>query len=203
MRTGFPFAAALAVLAVMPAMAQPQSGRGQTVSPQPGTGRQEQSTQMSGTAGHRGSEVLSAPKFVELAASHAMFETETAKLALERSRDDAQRGFAQAAVAAHTKELEDLRELLARQQPAGVHMPQQMAAQYRTWLSQLRAAQGSDFQALYTQQQAQAHLVAVDLFRNYAQVGDNAALKSWAASRLPVLQDHLAQAQALKGKAPL
>ncbi|WP_161600964.1 DUF4142 domain-containing protein [Teichococcus oryzae] len=134
---------------------------------------------MSGTAGHRGSEVLSAPKFVELAASHAMFQTEAAKLALERSRDDAQRNFAQAVPAAHAQE---------------------MGEQHRTWITRLRDAQGGNFQALYTQQQSQAPLMAIDLFRNYAQGGDNEELKRWAAARLPVLQDHLSKAQALKGQ---
>ncbi|PHK93386.1 hypothetical protein CR162_18790 [Pseudoroseomonas rhizosphaerae] len=193
MRKSFPLVAALSAILSLPALAQ--SGPDQPASAQPGTGRQEQSTQMSGTAGHRGSEVLSAPKFVELAASHAIFQTEAAKLALERSRDDAQRNFAQAVLAAHAQDMEKLR----KNAPQGAKVPQEMSEQHRTWITQLRDAQGGNFQALYTQQQSQAPLIAVDLFRNYAQVGDNEELKRWAAAHLPVLQAHLSKARALKG----
>ncbi len=42
----------------------------------------------------------------------------------------------------------------------------------------------------------------MDPFRNYSKAGDNEALKRWAAARLPALQDHLREAQALKGGAP-
>ena len=69
----------------------------------PGTGRQEQGAAMSGTAGHRGSELLVAPEFVRLSASHAKFETESAKLALERSQDLRLRRFAQRVIEDHDK----------------------------------------------------------------------------------------------------
>jgi hypothetical protein len=37
----------------------------------------------------------------------------------------------------------------------------------------------------------QAHLLAVDLFRNYAQADDDVQLKRWASATLPALRQHL------------
>ncbi|WP_165943562.1 DUF4142 domain-containing protein [Roseicella aquatilis] len=155
---------------------------------------------MSGTAGHRGSEVVNRKDFVRLAFSNAMFETETARLALERARDDKLRRFAQDMLDTHAKGTEELRGVLrSHASLRGIEPPEQMAEQYQTWMTQLRAAQGEKFQPLYAQQQAQAHLIALDLFRNYAQTGDDEALKRWAASQLPILQTHFEATQALKG----
>ena len=155
---------------------------------------------MSGTAGHRGSAVATKQEFVRLTASNAMFEVEAAKLVQERSRDERERRFAQDMSAAHGKATEELRGLLQNTASLrGVQMPGQMAEQHQTWLSQLRVAEGDKFQALYAQQQAEAHLIAIDLFRNYSQVGDDEALKRWATSRLPVLKEHFEKARALKG----
>lgn len=155
---------------------------------------------MSGTAGHHGSEVATKQEFVRLTASNAMFEVEAAKLVQERSRDERERRFAQDMSAAHGKATEELRGLLQNTASLhGVQMPGHMAEQYQTWLSQLRVAEGDKFQALYAQQQAEAHLIVIDLFRNYSQVGDDEALKRWATSRLPVLKEHFEKAQALKG----
>ena len=46
--------------------------------------------------------------------------------------------------------------------------------------------------------QQQTHQEAVDLFQKYAQSGDNADLKEWAAKTLPHLKEHLAMAEKLK-----
>lgn len=206
MRTAFPLVVALAGVLAAPALAQApsaQPGAGRQAAPPAGTGRQEQSTAVSGTAGHRGSEVVNRQEFVRLAYSNAMFETETARLALERSHDEKQRRFAQEMLDAHGKGTEELRGVLRNHANLrGIQPPERLAEQYQTWLAQLRAAQGDNFQALYAQQQAQAHLIALDLFRNYAQTGDDEALKRWAGSQLPVLQKHFEEAQALKGGSP-
>ena len=100
---------------------------------------------MSGTAGHRGSEVATKQEFVRLTASNAMFEVEAAKLVQERSRDERERRFAQDMSAARGKATEELRGLLRNTASLhGVQMPGQMAEQYQTWLSQLRAAEGDN-----------------------------------------------------------
>lgn len=58
-------------------------------------------------------------------------------------------------------------------------------------LAQLNAAEGADFDPLYVDMQAQAHMEAVALFRTYAGSGDNAAVVGFAKETLPVLEMHL------------
>jgi putative membrane protein len=62
----------------------------------------------------------------------------------------------------------------------------------------LQQAQGAQFDQAYIQQQVQAHQTAVDMFRNYAQSGDDAKLKQFASQTLPALQQHLQMAQELQ-----
>lgn len=153
---------------------------------------------MTGTAGHRGSEIATRQEFVRLAASGALFEVEAARLVLDRVQDERLRTYAQEMVEAHQPAAEQLRRMVRDEGSLrGVQVPDGLAEQHRVWLDELRGAQGDTFRNLYIRQQVQAHLIAVDLFRNYTQAGDDEALKRWAAERLPRLQDHLRKAQAL------
>jgi putative membrane protein len=70
--------------------------------------------------------------------------------------------------------------------------------QHTALLQQLEQAQGAAFDRLYARQQVQAHMQAVDLFRNYGRAGDNAELKRWASATLPSLEEHLRLAQQLR-----
>ena len=72
-----------------------------------------------------------------------------------------------------------------------IRMPDGLDQQRQRWLDQLRNASDAEFDALYSQQQMQAHLPAVDLFRNYAQAGDDVQLKRWASATLPAPRQHL------------
>ena len=54
-------------------------------------------------------------------------------------------------------------------------------------LDKLRSLSGSDFNKQYKRDQVSAHKDAVSLFQRYAQGGDDAALKDWAARRCLIL----------------
>jgi putative membrane protein len=56
---------------------------------------------------------------------------------------------------------------------------------------------GADFAREYRSIQVSAHKSAVSLFQRYADGGDDAKLKAWAAKTLPALQHHLEMAEAL------
>ncbi|MGG5810011.1 DUF4142 domain-containing protein [Falsiroseomonas sp. CW058] len=186
-------AALAAAMATAPAQAQTAPG-----APPVATGRTEESAAMTGTAGRRGSEMATRQEFLRLAASSAMYEVETARLALERSQDARLRQYAQEMLDAHQPAIEELRRMVRDEGSLrGMQLSEELGEQHRTWLDQLRQAQGDSFRGLYVRQQVQAHLIAVDMFRNYSQAGDDEALKRWAADRLPRLQDHLRKAQAL------
>lgn len=189
----------IAALAAAPALAQTaRDERTQQAQGGAGTGRTEQSTGISGTAGSR-AEVKNAEAFIQQAAASDMFELQSSRLAMERSQNQQLRDFAQEMAKDHAKTTSELRDLMQRQ-PAlrGIRMPEGLDQQRQRWLDQLKNASGADFDALFSQQQMQAHLLAVDLFRNYSQAGDDPQLKQWASATLPTLQQHLQKVQALR-----
>ena len=58
-------------------------------------------------------------------------------------------------------------------------------------LKLLEGAQGQDFDMLYVDMQAGAHMEAVALFDTYSKPGDDAALTSFAKQTLPTLEMRL------------
>ena len=65
-------------------------------------------------------------------------------------------------------------------------------------VQQLQGAQGAQVDRPFAQQQLQSDQTAVELFRAYAQSGDDARLKQWASQTLPSLEEHLREAQQLQ-----
>lgn len=166
--------------------------------PPAATGRTEESAKITGTAGHR-PEVVKADEFIRLAETGNMFEVQSGRLALDRSKRQDLHDFAQQMVNDHGKSSEQLRNLM--QQDAALHgmqMPQDLDPQRQRWMEQLRAAADKDFDDLYIQSQREALLIQVDMFRNYAEAGDNAQLKEWAGKMLPALKQQLERIQKIR-----
>ena len=55
----------------------------------------------------------------------------------------------------------------------------------------------ADFDADFMALQVDAHNDAIDLFKDYAQDGDIAQLKSFASNTLPTLEEHKTKAETL------
>ncbi len=64
-------------------------------------------------------------------------------------------------------------------------------------LDKLNSLDGADFAKLYHSDQDSGHKDAVSLFKRYADGGDNAELKAWAAKTLPTIEQHLKSAETL------
>ena len=67
----------------------------------------------------------------------------------------------------------------------------------RELLGDLRAASGGDFEDRYIDQQIEAHDNALRVLREYAETGDNPALRDWARRTAPRLENHRQMAHAL------
>jgi len=99
----------------------------------------------------------------------------------------------------HQKTTRELKGMLPQLKGvAASQMPIRLDQQHQTLVLQLQGAQGAEFDRVFVQQQVQSHQTAVDLFRAYAQSGDNEQLKQWASQTLPSLEEHLRQAQELQ-----
>jgi len=66
-------------------------------------------------------------------------------------------------------------------------------------LNQLASTSGPQFDRLYGQAQRMAHQEALALYQTYAQTGSDPALRQYAVSVIPHLEQHLANASRLPG----
>lgn len=133
--------------------------------------------------------------YMQMAASGDLFEIESSRLALQMSRNPAVQSFAQMLITHHTQLSNNM---MAAARNAGLTPPPpQLIPHHAAMLDNLRAASATDFDMLYRQEQLTAHHEALNLHRTYAADGDEAALRTVAAAAVPVIEQHLAQAQTL------
>ncbi|MBO1904966.1 DUF4142 domain-containing protein [Microvirga sp. 3-52] len=139
--------------------------------------------------------VTSAAEFVPTATSSNLFEIESSRLALQRSRDPEVRRFAQQMIRDHNAASRRMTSVVRR---AGLPMsPPAMNAKHQQMLATVQSA--SDFDAAYVNAQLMAHQEAVALFTSYSQNGDVPQLAQFAGATLPTLEMHLEHAQSLGG----
>jgi putative membrane protein len=142
-----------------------------------------------------GAASASTADFVKNAAIAGLFEIQSSELAL-RKRESQDRRFAKRMIHDHERASQQLKHIV-RADHINAQVPTQLDDQHQKMLQQLRGESGQTFEKDYDKMQLQGHQEAVSLFQNYAQNGDNQALKRWAQRTLPTLQDHLSMAQKL------
>jgi putative membrane protein len=135
-----------------------------------------------------------APKtvdFVQEAAISDMFEIQSSKLALDKLSGP-EKEFANTMIADHTKTTNELTGLAKE---TNTPVPGAMDSSHQSMLDKLKSLSGDDFRKQYFSDQVSGHESAVSLFKRYGDGGENAKMKSWAATTLPHLQHHLGMAQ--------
>ena len=127
-----------------------------------------------------------APAFVAAAAACDMFEIESGRLALQRSRDPMHRMHAEMMIRDHTNTTTQLKAVAAS---AGVPVPATMLPMHAGMLNELSRA--SNFDAVYHRQQLSSHQQTLALMENFARHGDVPQLRGLAAATVPVVRGHL------------
>jgi len=137
-----------------------------------------------------------APGYLAQAASSDQFEIQSGQLALQASQNPAVQNFANMIIRDHTNSTQML--MAAAQSAHVTPPPATILPAQQAMLDQLRSAgTGYNFDSAFQQVQIQAHQTALALHQGYAQGGDVPALRATAGQIVPVVQGHLAQAQAL------
>jgi len=138
-----------------------------------------------------------APDFVTKAAMADMYEVEAAKVALARSQNAEVKTFAQMMVDDHTKSTNNLKSAIAA---SGLTLttPTALDEAHADKVQDLKDKDAADFDKAYIEDQVDAHQMALDLHQRYANDGDNAALKGFAATTAPVVQGHYDHAKQLQ-----
>lgn len=139
----------------------------------------------------------SAPGFVTAAGNSDLFEVEAGRLARQRSHNPQVRAFAQMMITAHTA---TTRELTAALHTANSTLtaPTRLPDNLTNDIAHLREASDADFDLAYMNGQVDGHQNALNVMQRYAQDGDVAQIKTFAAATAPMVQQHHDQAKAIR-----
>lgn len=147
-----------------------------------------------------GAKALSAQdrKFVVTAGEAGAAEVEMARIAMDRAQSSDVKNFASRMVSDHQKAGDDLDKIASDK---GMAIDDKLSAKDQAELDRLTKLQGASFDREYVKSQLAAHKAAVALFGKESKSGNDSELKSFAASTLPTLQDHLQLVQQLSKSA--
>jgi putative membrane protein len=134
---------------------------------------------------------VSATDYVKLAADSDMYEIQSSRLALTKSKRDDVKAFAQQMVTDHTGTTKALMAALKNNDRTIARPSTQLSSANAAKLALLKKAPKATFDDMYLQQQAQAHQAAWALHKGYATDGTDPALKQVASTAVPVIERHL------------
>jgi putative membrane protein len=137
----------------------------------------------------------SATDYVKMAADSDMFEIQSSKLALMRSKRDDVKSFAKQMIADHTMTSKALMAALKNGDRSIARPSTKLSAENAAKIALLKKAPKANFDDMYLQQQVAAHQTAWALHKGYATDGTDASLKQVAMTAVPVIERHLTHAQ--------
>jgi putative membrane protein len=136
-----------------------------------------------------------ATTFIKTAAASDLYETESSKLALDKSKNKQVRDFAQMMITDHAKTTQGVKDAAAK---ANLTVPPPaLSTEQQQMMDMLKPLSGTEFDTTYLQQQLTGHQQALALMQNYAESGDTPALQDAARTAIPIVQKHLARLQEL------
>jgi putative membrane protein len=133
--------------------------------------------------------------FVDAAAASDMFEIEAAKLAQAQGKSDKVKSFAAMMIKDHTASSDKLKKAVG-EAGNGLAVNPALTPVQQGLLDQLKTA-GENFDAMYAQQQVDAHEKALALLQEQAASGTVAQLKAFAGEVAPIVEGHLGHARDL------
>lgn len=135
----------------------------------------------------------SATPYVMAAGMSDQFEIQSSQIALQKSPNAATRKYAQMLIRHHQK---TTAATLKAARKAGMSPPPPaLDPRAQPSITELQNAAATDFDRVYFGQQVPAHQAALDLHQSYAQGGDQAALRTTARTAVPLVRQHLRDAE--------
>jgi putative membrane protein len=142
---------------------------------------------------------MSDQQFVDFAAQTDMVEANLGQLAGSTASAQAVKDYGQMLATDHTK---DFHELYFAAHQANLNVPSAIDAEHnKAMIDPFQKLKGTAFDKRYIHEMIAGHTKAIAIYTKTGGETQNAALKTYAESALPVLQKHLDSARALeKGK---
>ena len=135
--------------------------------------------------------------FVSEAGMGGLAEVQMGNLALAKSENADVKAFAQRMVTDHGKANAELAQLATVK---GLALAAELAGKHQQAYEHLNGLGGAEFDKAYMQHMVEDHVEDVAKFEQASTTATDADVKAFAAKTLPVLKEHLAQAQATAGK---
>lgn len=134
--------------------------------------------------------------YVMMAGASDLYEIQSSQMAAQRATRPEVRQYAQMLVQHHQMTTQ---QVMAAARAAGMRPPApRLMPMERQMIAQLQSA-GADFDRVYISQQVQAHEKALALHSNYASNGDAPSLRTVAGNAVPIITQHLQEAQRMMG----
>lgn len=128
--------------------------------------------------------------YVEQASMSDLFEIQSSRLALKKTKDQHISSFAKMMIRDHGQSTAKLKSTVAHEHLA-LKLPTTLDAEHEKMLSELKSASGKTFDSDYVKMQQEGHQKALQLHQSYAQSGDDASLKAFADNTSKIVQEHL------------
>jgi putative membrane protein len=136
-------------------------------------------------------------QFLMEAAQENLKEVELGTLAQERGSSPEVKEFGERMVEEHKKSLEKLKTTASE---VNVTIPDELQAKNKSTVDRFAKMSGDEFDKAYMQHMVQDHKKAVNKFEKTSKNARNEAVKSYASETLPVLREHLEEAQKIHGQ---
>lgn len=127
-------------------------------------------------------------KFIKSAAQGGMEEVELGRMAAQKGSNPDVKTFGQRMVDDHSKANDQLTQLAGQK---GVTLSSTLSPAKKGDVNKLAKLSGAAFDRKYVSMMVEDHKKDVAEFEKAAKKGTDSDLKSWAATTLPTLQDHL------------
>lgn len=137
-------------------------------------------------------EVEEDAEFAVTAADGGMMEAAMGKLAQNKAVHKEVKDFGAMMVADHTVANNELQSLA---QTRKISLPAALSEDQQKKYNKLNSKQANGFDRAYISLMIKNHQEDIEDFREQSGEGKDAELRNWAASKLPTLEHHLAEAQ--------
>jgi putative membrane protein len=124
-------------------------------------------------------------------------EIDAGQLAAAKATDPGIKAFGQQMVMDHTQSKSELKNIATS---LGLYAPDSLDAEHMALKSQLMSLSGAKFDSVYIHSQVKDHNMAIDLYDDEGDDGNNRQLRDYARNTLPHLREHKAKADSLATK---
>ncbi len=135
---------------------------------------------------------MTGQQFADAMGANGTYEIESSKLALAKSSNPSSKPSAREKIGDHTKANAVLKAAAAEAQPP-ITPSFAMTPEQEEDIAALKAANGAEFDRLYTTQKIALHEAAIRQMQDYSAHGGVEPLRRWASDTLPMIKRHEAK----------